>query len=52
MKNLLPEDVKNLFVLLQAGKFTLNAQESVILVNLVNKLDSIIKEIDTPEKKK
>jgi len=38
------EDLKNLSALLQTGKFTVNAQESVILVNLTNKVVKMIEE--------
>ena len=38
------EDLKNLSALLQTGRFTVNAQESVILVNLTNKVVKMIEE--------
>lgn len=38
------EELKNLSTLLQTGRFNLNAQESVILVNLTNKVGKLIEE--------
>lgn len=40
------EDYKNISTLLQVGKFTLNAQESIVLVNLVNKIGETIKKME------
>lgn len=44
------EDYKNLSTLLQVGKFSLTAQESVILVNLVNKIGETIKKMEVEPK--
>lgn len=44
------EDYKNLSTLLQVGKFNLNVNESVVLVNLVNKIGETIKKMEAESK--
>lgn len=44
------EDYKNISALLQTGKFTLTAQESALLVNLVNKIGETIKKMEAEPK--
>jgi len=43
------EDLKNIQALLLKGKWELTAQESAILVNLVNTVGEEIKKLETPE---
>jgi len=45
--NLTIEELKNLSVLLSVGKWTLNAQESAILISLLNKINEEIKKQST-----
>lgn len=42
-------DLKNLSVLLQSGKWTLTAQESTLLLNLLNKINEEIKTREAPK---
>ena len=41
-------ELKNLSVLLQQGKWTISAQESAVLLNLINKINEEIKKLENP----
>lgn len=43
-------DLKNLVALLQSGKWTISAQESTILLQLLNKISEEINKLETPKK--
>ena len=40
-------ELKNLTILLQQGKWTISAQESAVLLNLINKINEEIKRLET-----
>lgn len=45
-------ELKNLSALLQSGKWTISAQESTVLLDLLNKITREIKKLETPEETK
>ena len=42
-------ELKNLSILLQQGKYNITAQESAVLLNLLNKVNEEIKKLETPK---
>ena len=49
MNNLTKEDLKNISVFLNLGKWSISAQESVVLLTLINKVDQNAKQMEAKE---